>query len=66
MTNEEIKALIKAEQALWIELHEELHEERHEKHFVGLSDISMVVLKGHLVVERLLTFSAIPSVPFVR
>ena len=47
MINEEIKALIEAEQSRWIELH--------EKHFVGLTDISMIVLKGHLLVEQLLT-----------
>jgi hypothetical protein len=47
VTQEEIKALIEAEQARWTELH--------ERHFVGLTDISMIVLKGHLLVEQLLT-----------
>jgi hypothetical protein len=47
VTEEEIKALIEAQQAHWTELH--------EKHFVGLIDISMIVLKGHLLVEQLLT-----------
>ena len=30
-------------------------DEIHERHFVGLTDISMIVLKGHLLVEELLT-----------
>jgi hypothetical protein len=47
MTEEEIKALVEAEQTRWTKLH--------ETHFVGLTDISMIVLKGHLLVEQLLT-----------
>jgi hypothetical protein len=47
MTEEEIKALVEAEQSRWTKLH--------ERHFVGLTDISMIVLKGHLLVEQLLS-----------
>ena len=47
MTVEEIKAAIEVEGKQWTELH--------EKHFAGLTDMEMIVLKGHLLVERLLT-----------
>jgi hypothetical protein len=46
MTEQEVKALIETEQGRWIELH--------DKHFIGLTDISIIVLKGHLLVEQLL------------
>jgi hypothetical protein len=47
LTQDEIKALIKAQSAGWTELH--------EKHFAGLTDMTLIVLKGHLLVEQLLT-----------
>jgi hypothetical protein len=47
MTGDEINAIIDSRTMHWRELG--------EKHFAGLNDLSLIVLKGHLLLEQLLT-----------
>jgi hypothetical protein len=47
MTRDELEAQIKQGAARWTELH--------KKHFAGLTDMTLIVLNEHLLVEQLLT-----------